>query len=82
MLEKLKQKMEKMAAASYEASLNVIPNKVSEDIKNERYSICAACEFLYKPTDTCKKCGCFMQYKTWLPGQKCPINKWSSVDPK
>lgn len=80
MLEKLKQKMESMAAVSYEASIALIPNKVAEDIQKERYNICSSCEFLYKPTDTCKKCGCFMKYKTWMSGQKCPINKWLAVE--
>jgi hypothetical protein len=45
-------------------------------IREERMSICNSCEHLFKPTSTCKKCGCFMKMKTYLPEQRCPLNKW------
>lgn len=49
---------------------------VPEYISEERLNICAGCEHLYKPTKTCKKCGCFMEAKTKLFRAKCPIDKW------
>ena len=51
-------------------------DKVSEGVQQARYDICQGCEKLYKPTDTCKMCGCFMKVKTWLPAQECPLQKW------
>lgn len=48
----------------------------SEDVAAERFSICKGCEFFYKPTQVCKKCGCFMNLKTKLEDAKCPIGKW------
>lgn len=43
-----------------------------------RLDICRQCEFLFKPTMTCKKCGCFMRIKTLLPEGTvhCPEGKW------
>ena len=46
----------------------------------ERKKICSLCPYLYKPTFTCKKCGCFMKIKTKLANAKCPEGKWDSVE--
>lgn len=48
----------------------------TKKIRDQRYEICKSCPELFKPTRTCKKCGCFMAMKTWLKDAKCPINKW------
>ena len=47
-----------------------------EDIIKRRLDICKGCEFLFKPTNTCKKCGCFMDVKTKIATQRCPVGKW------
>ena len=47
-----------------------------EDIVNKRLDICKGCEFLFKPTNTCKKCGCFMDVKTKIATSSCPVGKW------
>jgi hypothetical protein len=49
---------------------------VSEEERNNRYSICLACPELMQLTKQCKKCGCFMAAKTKLQGATCPIGKW------
>lgn len=46
-----------------------------EELQNERISICNSCEFLTM-TRNCKKCGCFVDAKTRLAGQHCPLGKW------
>lgn len=46
-----------------------------EKVQQERVSICNSCEFL-AVTRTCKKCGCFVDAKTKLMNQKCPVGKW------
>ena len=42
----------------------------------DRMNTCKECEHLYKLTNTCNKCGCFMTIKTKLQSSKCPIGKW------
>lgn len=80
MLNKLKDKLSSIRDASQAAAAEVLRHKVSPEIQAYRYGICQSCEKLYKPTDTCKACGCFMKVKTWMPGQKCPLNKWLAVE--
>lgn len=78
MLNKLKERMEQLRDAAENAAASVITHKVSIEIQEYRYGICQGCEKLYKPTDTCKMCGCFMKVKTWIPSQECPLKKWPS----
>jgi hypothetical protein len=46
----------------------------------ERLSICNSCPELFKPTWSCKKCGCFMKVKARLESSECPIGKWGKED--
>jgi protein-arginine kinase activator protein McsA len=51
--------------------------KYSEtELSKKRINICNSCEFLFKPTKQCKKCGCFMPAKVLLEQSKCPIGEW------
>ena len=43
---------------------------------DKRWAECEKCEFLIKPTNNCKKCGCFMKVKTRVATASCPIGKW------
>jgi len=54
-------------------------NYTELDIRDARYDICLGCDRLFKPTSTCKECGCFMNRKTWLKDASCPLGKWDSV---
>ena len=47
-----------------------------QDIIDKRMDICNGCEFLFKPTGSCKKCGCFVKAKTRVATARCPIGKW------
>ena len=47
-----------------------------QDIIDKRWDECQKCEFLLKPTNSCKKCGCFMKVKTKIATASCPIGKW------
>jgi len=51
---------------------------VSKEVAVERARICASCEFLFQPTKTCKKCGCFVKAKVMLSSQLCPVGKWGT----
>lgn len=55
-------------------------NYTTAEIRGERYDICLGCERLFKPTRTCKECGCFMAMKTWLKQASCPLGKWNATD--
>jgi hypothetical protein len=46
----------------------------------QRIKICGACDRLFRPTWTCKECGCFMGFKARLAGQSCPLGKWQPED--
>jgi hypothetical protein len=56
--------------------VNPYIENVSDEVYNKRMDICKSCEFLFKPTSQCKKCGCLMHLKSKLPHATCPIGKW------
>jgi hypothetical protein len=47
-----------------------------KDVSDKRLDICKQCEFYDSESTKCKKCGCFMRYKSMLPYSKCPLDKW------
>ena len=47
-----------------------------QDVIDKRLAECNKCEFLFKPTNTCKKCGCFVDAKTKIATASCPVGKW------
>lgn len=51
-------------------------NYVDKKNRDSRYNTCLGCEKLFKPTKSCKECGCFMALKTWLKDASCPLQKW------
>lgn len=51
-------------------------NYTSREEKNRRYDICSQCDRFFKPTRSCKECGCFMHFKAWLKDASCPLGKW------
>ena len=80
MLEALKNKLTQVAeefALASEKEWEKI--KLTEEQRNVRYDICKSCEWFFTPTSTCKKCGCFMAMKTYMPSKSCPIGKWKSI---
>jgi rRNA maturation endonuclease Nob1 len=79
MLEKLKNRLENIRDTTQNLGASLLTDKVSDEIQAYRYNICQECPKLYKPTDTCKVCGCFMKVKTWMPKQSCPLKKWDKA---
>jgi hypothetical protein len=72
-LNKLKEKTNIIKANT----VNLIETvKIDEETRNTRLDLCLSCEHLFEPTQNCKKCGCFVQAKTWLKNTSCPIKKW------
>lgn len=52
-----------------------VPNEVYED----RIAICKSCIYYFKPTGTCKDCGCFMKIKARLAPMECSQKKWEKT---
>mgnify|MGYP003138359462 FL=1 len=52
-----------------------VPNNVYED----RIAICRSCVYYFKPTGTCKDCGCFMKIKARLAPMECSQKKWQKT---
>ena len=51
----------------------------SDEVKDERLSICRGCEFWKEGKyGRCMKCGC-SGIKLWLASEKCPIGKWDAT---
>ena len=56
---------------------------VDTEMYNYRLDICRACNFYFKPTGSCKRCGCFMKIKASIAMMKCPVDKWlQEIAPK
>lgn len=56
--------------------LNPKTRKIDESFAQARLDICKGCPELIALTHQCKKCGCFMEWKTKLEAAKCPLGKW------
>lgn len=55
-------------------------NYTTRDTRDARLGVCKGCERLFKPTRTCRECGCFMAAKTWLKDASCPLGKWIAYE--
>jgi hypothetical protein len=56
--------------------LNPKTEFASDELQEQRYSVCRSCPEFIDLTTQCKKCGCIMKLKTKLSAAQCPINKW------
>lgn len=53
--------------------------RVTQEIRDERYATCKACPAFLEDSKRCSECGCYMEAKTWVGGDKdalCPLKKW------
>lgn len=73
------QKMLALRNKSQDSVVALLSEKVSPEIQTERFNICLSCTNFNELLQNCKLCGCFMRVKTWMPEQKCPIDKWSAT---
>tara|TARA_R100001440_G_C2504280_1_gene117040 strand:- start:305 stop:700 length:396 start_codon:yes stop_codon:yes gene_type:complete len=49
---------------------------VSKDIYKNRLDTCRGCKDYFKPTGSCKVCGCFMRIKASISVMECPKQYW------
>lgn len=52
---------------------------VPQDVYEDRIAICKSCIYYFKPTGTCKDCGCFMKVKARLAPMECSQKKWQKT---
>tara|TARA_R110002020_G_scaffold240290_3_gene453045 strand:+ start:4928 stop:5326 length:399 start_codon:yes stop_codon:yes gene_type:complete len=52
---------------------------VPDTIYQDRIAICKDCVFYFKPTGTCKDCGCFMKIKARLAPMECSQKRWEKT---
>lgn len=50
------------------------------ELSAERMKICNTCDQLRNGL-SCNICGCFVDAKTRVPEESCPLNKWSATKP-
>ena len=80
-LNKLQTKLNKQISELEEKSSDFIQTlkiKCEPEIRAQRWETCQGCEHL-TAMNRCRKCGCFMELKTWMPEQECPLQKWRKV---
>jgi hypothetical protein len=68
-----------IAGASFRVAKAVMGGEriiVSQAEIERRLSICAKCEFFEAAPMKCRKCGCYLNLKTRLETEHCPIAKW------
>ena len=53
---------------------------VSDEVKEERLTICRACEYYDEEQFRCKHCGCWLESKSRFALDSCPIDKWVESD--
>lgn len=56
---------------------------VSTEVQKQRLLICSVCDQLDSATARCIECGCFVQIKSKVTTEECPLGKWGEdyVDP-
>lgn len=52
---------------------------VTDEIYQDRLSICKDCNYYFKPTGSCKVCLCFMSIKARIGSQECPQKYWGKT---
>lgn len=62
--------------------INEVKEKVEKDLLADesvvviRIQTCEECPRLFRPTQQCKECGCFVKAKARLRTSQCPLGKW------
>ena len=47
-----------------------------QELSNQRMLVCRKCDQYDEQKNVCKKCGCFLKFKTRAPNLHCPLKKW------
>jgi hypothetical protein len=57
------------------ARLHQVP-RISDEEVQQRLTVCSGCENFIPSSQRCSLCGCYMQFKSRLRSQSCPVGKW------
>lgn len=72
--------LEQIASASA-AGLRFLGNGlriVSAKTREARLETCRGCSQYNPGEKKCAACGCFVQVKTWMPSERCPLGYWEA----
>lgn len=72
--ERLKKLASLNEAELIEEQLSLEEDLATEQVKEDRLSICLKCPFL--KNQTCTKCGCYALFRASLEYKQCPVAKW------
>jgi hypothetical protein len=72
---KLQQRLIEVKEAAAKAAIDSGLIATAE-VAADRLDICHECPRLFKPTGSCKECGCFVKTKTLVASASCPLGKW------
>ena len=53
---------------------------VNGNMQEERMNICRSCDQFDEQSIRCKDCKCFLEVKSRMATEVCPLNKWPSVN--
>ena len=51
----------------------------SQEVYEDRLSICKECIYYFQPTGQCKRCLCFMKIKARIAPMECPEKYWAKT---
>lgn len=54
----------------------ILGQQPAANLTRMRKNVCNVCPSLLKMTRTCKECFCFVDLKTAMLNQSCPLDKW------
>ena len=52
------------------------PLFTTEEVINQRMSICKTCDWYDESQNRCKHCGCMLEHKVKFALDSCPLKKW------
>jgi hypothetical protein len=52
------------------------PLFATEEISNQRMSICRSCDKYDESQKRCRECGCMLEHKVKFALDSCPLKKW------
>lgn len=66
----------KKLSQTFKDAADVSTYLADNEVASTRIKICMDCEHLWKVTRQCSKCYCFVDAKTKIRTEKCPLDKW------
>lgn len=75
-VDKLKERLGAVKQLLIEKTAERLGPIADDYVITERLSKCNSCDYIFKPTMQCTKCGCFVQIKARVVKFSCPIDKW------